>query len=85
MYSYGFTYMDNKYDSFAFKVKITLTLERELEHISELLEDPNSEEYHVLGEEIRLKMDQLNLSKVLLINVVYSLTWVHEDNFQDCV
>ena len=49
--------MDNKYDSFAFKIKLNVSVEKDIEDLRVLLPDPRQEEELKYSEEIRLKMD----------------------------
>lgn len=49
--------MDNKYDSFAFKIKLNVAFDKEIEDLRVLLPDPREEEELNCSEEIRLKMD----------------------------
>jgi hypothetical protein len=42
--SYGFAIMDNKYDSFPFKIKLNVNLEEEIQDMRMLLPDPRKEE-----------------------------------------
>jgi hypothetical protein len=55
--SYGFAIMDNKFDSFPFKIKLNINLEEEIKDMRMLLPDPRLEEDQIATEEIRLKMN----------------------------
>ena len=74
--------MDNKYDSFAFKVKLNVAFEEEIKSFEQILPDPSNENELLCSEEIRMKMDKLNASKVISNNN-YSFTWIFQNNFKD--
>ena len=56
--------MDNKYDSFSFKIKLNVNFDKEIEDFRALIPDPKKEDELDCSEEIRLKFDQINISKI---------------------
>jgi hypothetical protein len=60
IYSYGFCYADNRYDSLIIRVRLNVNLQADLESFEQLLPHPQNREDRLCSEEIRLKFDCLN-------------------------
>jgi hypothetical protein len=78
IYSYGFCYADNRYDSLIIRVKLNLKLTEDIETYDQLLPHPMNREDRLCSEEIRLKFDDLN--KVLLgyLRTIFKEYYVRE-------
>jgi len=67
VFSYGFCYADNRYDSLLVKVKLNVNINHDLSEkdgtYEELLPHVGSREDMLCAEDIRLKFDAINLSK----------------------
>ena len=58
--------MDNKYDSFAFKVKLNVAFDKPIQDMRAILPDKKHDDDDLATEEIRLKMSCLNISNSLI-------------------
>jgi hypothetical protein len=86
--SYGFCYADNRYDSLLVKVKLNVNINHDLSEkdgtYEELLPHVGSREDMLCAEDIRLKFDAINLSKLKFKDEFFiSSLGISEDRVQE--